>query len=304
MSLDDAAAVERQEEKPRRWDPMMREWPSKCASRVEPEEAEWHPLAGKAREEKQPSEPNKNQASRAAPPEEVFSDPLSRAAAARPVSDPLSAASDPLTAARSAALGGDAPGQSSSAGDEAGEDEEGATSGEVAAYVPWVVRKTQIVQKFTTTGTIQMPSFVSVEVAKASRGGNTLKARVDSIDDGGEDEVSMVRCNAREYVTHMTELNEELIRAWNSEERVKALKMAIQCSKLLADSSTPQFYPSLFVLVTPNHLHQPPNPNPETRNPKPETRILSHTMYISISFKKSPPTQNRQLDILSSDIEE
>eukprot|EP00960_Hanusia_phi_P074403 768231-Hanusia_phi.AAC.6 len=60
----------------------------------------------------------------------------------------------------------------------------------------------------------------------------------------------MVRYNAREYVTKMTELNEELARAWNKEERVKALKMAIQCSKLLGDTSTPQFYPSLFVLVT------------------------------------------------------
>ncbi|KAJ1485032.1 hypothetical protein T484DRAFT_1893213 [Baffinella frigidus] len=252
MSLDGVAAAERQEEKPRRWDPMMREWPSQRASRVEPDESEWHPLAGKAKVVEKPDSEQKPQA-RAAPPEEVFSDPLSRAAASRPVSDPLSAASDPLTAARSAALGGEAPaGKSSSAGgDEAGEDEEGAAMGEAAAvYVPWVVRKTQIVQKFTTTGTIQMPSFVSVEVAKASRGGNTLQARVDSIDDGREDEVSMVRYNAREYVTHMTELNEELIRAWNNEERVKALKMAIQCSKLLGDSSTPQFYPSLFVLVT------------------------------------------------------
>ncbi|EKX33751.1 hypothetical protein GUITHDRAFT_120018 [Guillardia theta CCMP2712] len=116
-------------------------------------------------------------------------------------------------------------------------------------FVPWNVRKTQLVQSFTTTGTIQMPSFVSVEVAKAGRGANTLKARLDSIDDG-DNEVSMVRYNAREYVTKMTELNEELARAWNKEERVKALKMAIQCSKLLGDSSTPQFYPSLFVLVT------------------------------------------------------
>lgn len=62
--------------------------------------------------------------------------------------------------------------------------------------------------------------------------------------------VSMVRANARDYVNHMTDLNTELARAWNAEERVKALKMAIQCSKLLADSATPQFYPSMFVLVT------------------------------------------------------
>jgi len=94
-----------------------------------------------------------------------------------------------------------------------------------------------------------MPSFISAEVAKAARGGNTLKARVDAIDEG-DDEVSMVRYNAREYVQNMAEMNEELARAWNKEERVKALKMAIQCAKLLGDASTPQFYPSLFVLVT------------------------------------------------------
>ena len=33
--------------------------------------------------------------------------------------------------------------------------------------------------------------------------------------------VSSVRYNAREYVTHMTALNDELARAWNNEERVK-----------------------------------------------------------------------------------
>ncbi len=94
-----------------------------------------------------------------------------------------------------------------------------------------------------------MPSFVSSEVAQAGRGVNTLKARVDAIEEG-DDMVNMVRASAREYVNHMTELNLELARAWNAEERVKALKMAIQCSKLLSDSATPQFYPSMFVLVT------------------------------------------------------
>ena len=56
-------------------------------------------------------------------------------------------------------------------------------------------------QDYTTTGTIQMPSFVSVEVAKAARGSNALQARVQAIDDSAEDEVSMVRWNAREYIT-------------------------------------------------------------------------------------------------------
>ena len=105
-------------------------------------------------------------------------------------------------------------------------------------------------QDYTTTGTIQMPSFVSVEVAKAARGSNALQARVQAIDDSAEDEVSMVRWNAREYITHMTALNDELSRAWNNEERVKALKMAIENARMLSTTSVPQFYPSLFVLVT------------------------------------------------------
>jgi hypothetical protein len=89
-------------------------------------------------------------------------------------------------------------------------------------FVSWAVRKTQIVQTFTTTGTIQMPSFVSSEVrfgihsyvfagphgplmrchhhtkqvAKAGRGGNTLRARLASVEDAGDDEVSMVSSRA------------------------------------------------------------------------------------------------------------
>lgn len=39
------------------------------------------------------------------------------------------------------------------------------------SITPWNIRKTQILQSFTTTGTIQMPSFISAEVAKAARGG-------------------------------------------------------------------------------------------------------------------------------------
>lgn len=43
---------------------------------------------------------------------------------------------------------------------------------------------------------------------------------------------------------------QELIAAWDTEERVKALKLAIQCAKLLADVTVIKFYPSKFVLVT------------------------------------------------------
>jgi len=46
------------------------------------------------------------------------------------------------------------------------------------------------------------------------------------------------------------ELNTSLIQAWQEDQRVKSLKIVIQCAKLLSDISVIQFYPSKFVLVT------------------------------------------------------
>ena len=201
------------------------------------------PAADSKQEKDEATAAKQTAAARTAP--EPF-DPLSRHIA-QATSDPLSAASDPLSAAATTRTA--APAASPKNGVEGTLFDE-LTDDSEPTFVSWNTRKTQIVQNFTTTGTIQMPSFVSVEVAKAGRGANALQARVQAIDDSVEDEVSMVRYNAREYVTHMTALNEELARAWNNEERVKALKMAIECARLLTNTSTPQFYPTLFVLVT------------------------------------------------------
>jgi hypothetical protein len=206
------------------WEPLIRD-SAAAESAVEMEEADWDPLSAAVAAKEQ-----KMLEAALANPLSAATDPLSAAAANRP-SVPTSPG---------VSTGGAALVLSDGAGDQ-GES--------VSCFVPWNTRKTSIVQNFTTTGTIQMPSFVSVEVAKAGRGAG-LQARVQAIEDTADDEVSMVRYNAREYVTNMTTLNEELARAWNNEERVKALKMAIECARLLANTSTPQFYPSLFVLVT------------------------------------------------------
>ena len=42
----------------------------------------------------------------------------------------------------------------------------------------------------------------------------------------------------------------ELLQAWNEDQKVKALKIAIQCSKFLCDTKVIKFYPSKFVLIT------------------------------------------------------
>lgn len=48
----------------------------------------------------------------------------------------------------------------------------------------------------------------------------------------------------------MEALSADLKRAWETDERVRALKIAIQCSKMLGDSSHPTFFPSCFALIS------------------------------------------------------
>ena len=50
----------------------------------------------------------------------------------------------------------------------------------------------------------RVQATLTLSLTHTHRGANALQARVQAIDDSMEDEVSMVRYNAREYVTHMT----------------------------------------------------------------------------------------------------
>lgn len=70
---------------------------------------------------------------------------------------------------------------------------------------------------------------------------------MDCIDEGSQTKLDL---SQTEYVNRIEQLNRELVSAWNSEQRVKSLKIAIQCAKLLADTSVLRFYPSKFVLIT------------------------------------------------------
>ena len=59
-----------------------------------------------------------------------------------------------------------------------------------------------------------------------------------------------VELTQAEYERRISKLQRDLTRAWNSNQRVTSLKIAIQCSKLLSEPRVPAFYPSMFVLVT------------------------------------------------------
>lgn len=60
-----------------------------------------------------------------------------------------------------------------------------------------------------------------------------------------------VEMTQSEYVGKLQAMERELVRAWEQNEKVAALRIAIKCVKLLGDTtSSPQLYPCVFVLVT------------------------------------------------------
>ena len=78
-----------------------------------------------------------------------------------------------------------------------------------------------------------------------------VKNRLEQLDEMMEDVREEHNLSQKEYVNRIEELNRQLISAWSSDQRVKALKITIQSAKILADaSSTLDFYPSKFALVT------------------------------------------------------
>lgn len=72
--------------------------------------------------------------------------------------------------------------------------------------------------------------------------------QLDHFDDGSMRH--MMDLTQQEYIQRFDQLKQELIQSWHSDQRVKALKIAIQCAKMLADTSVLQFYPSQYVLIT------------------------------------------------------
>jgi len=61
----------------------------------------------------------------------------------------------------------------------------------------------------------------------------------------------MLQLTQKDYQRHIEKKREELIKAWDKEKRVKALKTAIKCAKLMGETEkVAKFYPSKFVLIT------------------------------------------------------
>uniref|UniRef100_A0A8W7Q563 VPS35 endosomal protein-sorting factor-like n=1 Tax=Anopheles coluzzii TaxID=1518534 RepID=A0A8W7Q563_ANOCL len=119
---------------------------------------------------------------------------------------------------------------------------------------PWAARRGAILNKYTTSEKLSIvTSFLTggETIKPQTTMSEKVKYRLEQLDDFDEGSVrQMLDLSQQEYVVKIEQLNHELVQAWNQDQRVKALKIAIQCSKLLSDTSVIQFYPSKFVLIT------------------------------------------------------
>lgn len=74
---------------------------------------------------------------------------------------------------------------------------------------------------------------VAVET-KALTAGDKVKHRLEQLDDMEEGSVKeTLNLNQKDYIKKIDDLNRALVTAWDNDQRVKALKIAIQVSELL-----------------------------------------------------------------------
>lgn len=134
----------------------------------------------------------------------------------------------------------------------------------------WEQQRTYLLANFTTTATLTFtssflqPSETSVVKTQTSvtdrskmqgmSGSERIRARLEQLDSLDDASGGILRevggLTQNEFIIRLNGLKQELTHSWNTDHRVKALKIAIQCVKLLSLSAPEHFYPMKFVLVT------------------------------------------------------
>mmetsp|Transcript_12765 Transcript_12765/g.19318 ORF Transcript_12765/g.19318 Transcript_12765/m.19318 type:complete len:1005 (+) Transcript_12765:49-3063(+) len=156
--------------------------------------------------------------------------------------DPLGASTmiDPLGASSSSSA---AASSSATALEPIGDVVEGAPS--------WSGKKAEILQKYTTSDRLVITAnFMKETGHKVELPTDQVKARLEQLDENKTEEEQDMELTQKDYISHIENLHTELAKAWENEQRVKSLKIAIQCAKLLSDTTVIKFYPSKWVLVT------------------------------------------------------
>ncbi|XP_006807334.1 VPS35 endosomal protein sorting factor-like isoform X2 [Neolamprologus brichardi] len=173
--------------------------------------------------------------------------------------DPLSSmldGTDPLSMFAAASAGETPPmSHSSSTGDLGRKKREKEEEAVGPDFEPWSLKRGEILARFTTTEKLSINLFIGSDRGKATSQGSAVSEKVrtrleelDDLEEGSQRE--LLNLSQQDYANRIEELNQSLKEAWSSDQKVKALKIVIQCSKLLSDNSVIQFYPSKFVLIT------------------------------------------------------
>uniref|UniRef100_A0A8C5U3N6 VPS35 endosomal protein-sorting factor-like n=1 Tax=Malurus cyaneus samueli TaxID=2593467 RepID=A0A8C5U3N6_9PASS len=122
-------------------------------------------------------------------------------------------------------------------------------------FEPWSNKRGDILARYTTTEKLSINLYMGSEKGKATATGSAVSEKVrtrleelDDLEEGSQKE--LLNLTQQDYMNRIEELNQSLKDAWSSDQKVKALKIVIQCSKLLSDTTVIQFYPSKFVLIT------------------------------------------------------
>ncbi|XP_053132807.1 VPS35 endosomal protein-sorting factor-like isoform X2 [Hemicordylus capensis] len=122
-------------------------------------------------------------------------------------------------------------------------------------FEPWSNKRGEILARYTTNEKLSINLYMGSEKGKATTPGSAVSEKVrtrleelDDLEEGSQKE--LLNLTQQDYTNRIEELNQSLKDAWASDQKVKALKIVIQCSKLLSDTSVIQFYPSKFVLIT------------------------------------------------------
>ncbi|EFA82898.1 hypothetical protein PPL_03676 [Heterostelium album PN500] len=163
----------------------------------------------------------------------LAADPLSKAANEAKVNDPL--------ASSIAAMGGLNTIKNSSQKAQYYDD----------SYIPWATMKPGILQQYTTDESLPIQvSFMSTGTSgKVKISLNRLNKILEELEQDKE-EKQTTQLTQPDIIMDLETLYSELIKAWNAEERVRSLKIAIQTAKILNDTSLIKFYPSKWVIAT------------------------------------------------------
>nr|SVE89762.1 EOG090X02HV [Daphnia sinensis] len=122
-----------------------------------------------------------------------------------------------------------------------------------AAAQEWLKHRTAILSKFTTSEKLSIKSSFlqgGEKLVVKQEINDKIKHRLQQLDEFEEHVSEHKGLSRDDYVSRITQISQELHQAWALDQRVKALKIVIQCSKLLLETHPFAFYPSKFALIT------------------------------------------------------